>query len=60
MKNKINRYLNQNLTQDKENTHACPTFIKTVPIISAFTARTSNLQTSTTLSLAPSAPLQKS
>lgn len=59
MKNKINRYLNQNLTQGKESTHACPTFAKTVPIISAFTAHTSNLHTSTTLSLAPSASLQK-
>lgn len=52
-------YLNQNLTQDKDSTHACPTFAKTVPI-AAFTAHTSNLQTSTTLSLARSASLQKS
>lgn len=55
MKNKINRYLNQNLTQGKESTHACPTFATVVPIIPAVTVLTSNLQTSTKLSSAPSA-----
>lgn len=58
--NKINRYMNQNLTQVKESTHACPTFANMVPKIPAFTAHTSNLQTSTKLSSAPNASLRKS
>lgn len=52
--------MNQNLTQVKESTHACPTFANMVPKIPAFTAHTSNLQTSTKLSSAPNASLRKS